>query len=790
MGYLFQSELEQELGQNFINYAGAVNGDRAIPDALTGLKPVARRIMFIMNDEGVSSSKPHRKCAKTVGSVMGRVHPHGDSSIYEAMVRLSQSWVMRYPLIDWHGNNGNIGGDGAAAHRYTESRLSKIAEDGLLANLKKKNVDWQPNYSEDEEEPKTLPALFPNLLCNPNQGIGVALACHWFPHNLKEVGDIIIQYLTDGTLNFDNIAPDFPTGGIIINGKDLKQIYTTGKGKAVIRGKYQIETRAKKTLIVFTEIPYTVRTEELLDEINDACNQGLIMGVDEVRNESNKSGLRIVFELAKDTSEGQVLKQIWKNTNLQKSLSANQVALVDKSPAQLNWKQAIDIYIAHNLDIIKREAEFDLAKALARKEIVDGLLRALEDIDNIIALIKASKSAAAAKDNLIEKYNFTEPQAKAIVDMKLGKLAGLEKVELQNEQAELEQNIKNLNSIINAEEKRRSILEERLSAFVAKYSDKRRTEVTHIEVKPEEKEIAEVIPEDVVVIATQSGLIKKIPLVSFKVQKKGGKGVKSQDDALLDVIKTNTVDTLMFFTTTGKMYRLVVDNVPNGTNVTKGTPISTLIPLENGEKVIAVTSLHRSSTPKYVIFITKNGMIKKTYLEEYMKVKRNAGILALNVKEGDAVVDIIFQDDEDLVLITKNGMSIKFKTDTITPIGRVAMGVKGIALKEDDEVVAGLPVHKETDAVGIFTEGGLGRKTALEEFPIQNRGGKGTIAYKPTESSGVVVGALMLSDEDNVLISGNYSSICISAVEVPLLGKTSTGNIMIKNNKVLSVTKI
>ena len=790
MGYLFQSELEQELGQNFINYAGAVNGDRAIPDALTGLKPVARRIMFIMNDEGVSSSKPHRKCAKTVGSVMGRVHPHGDSSIYEAMVRLSQSWVMRYPLIDWHGNNGNIGGDGAAAHRYTESRLSKIAEDGLLANLKKRNVDWQPNYSEDEEEPKTLPALFPNLLCNPNQGIGVALACHWLPHNLKEVGDIIIQYLTDGTLNFDNIAPDFPTGGIIINGKDLKQIYTTGKGKAVIRGKYQIETRAKKTLIVFTEIPYTVRTEELLDEINDACNQGLIMGVDEVRNESNKSGLRIVFELAKDTSEGQVLKQIWKNTNLQKSLSANQVALVDKSPAQLNWKQAIDIYITHNLDIIKREAEFDLTKALARKEIVDGLLRALEDIDNIIALIKASKSAAAAKDNLIEKYNFTDAQAKAIVDMKLGKLAGLEKIELQNEQAELEQNIKNLNSIISAEEKRRSILEERLSAFVAKYSDKRRTEVTHIEVKPEEKEIAEVIPEDVVVIATQSGLIKKIPLASFKVQKKGGKGVKSQDDALLDVIKTNTVDTLMFFTTTGKMYRLVVDNVPNGTNVTKGTPISTLIPLENGEKVIAITSLHRSSTPKYVIFITKNGMIKKTYLEEYMKVKRNAGILALNVKEGDAVVDIIFQDDEDLVLITKNGMSIKFKTDTITPIGRVAMGVKGIALKEDDEVVAGLPVHKETDAVGIFTEGGLGRKTALEEFPIQNRGGKGTIAYKPTESSGVVVGALMLSDEDNVLISGNYSSICISAVEVPLLGKTSTGNIMIKNNKVLSVTKI
>ena len=790
MEHIIKSDLSAEMGYNFINYQAAVNGDRAIPDVLTGLKPVVRRIIFIMDDEGVSSSKPHKKSAKIVGSVMGRVHPHGDSSIYEAMVRLSQPWIMRYPLLDWHGNNGSISGDGAAHMRYTESRLSKIAEEGLLLNLKKKNVDWKPNYSEDEEEPVTLPALFPNLLCNPNQGIGVAMACNWLPHNLTEVGNLIINYMINNELNYDNMAPDFPTGGIIINGKDLKQIYTTGKGKVVIRGKYTVETRGKKNLIVFTEIPYTVKTEDLLEQINDACNQGIIAGVDEVRNESDKKGLRIVFELAKDASEGQVLKQIWKNTDLQKSLSANQVALVEKSPIQLNWKQAIDIYIKHNLKIIKREAEFDLTKALARKEIVDGLLRALEDIDNIIALIKASKSAAAAKDNLIEKYKFTESQAKAIVDMKLGKLAGLEKVELQNEQAELASDIEKYNRIISAELVRRNILVERLSAFVVKYGDKRKTEVTHIEIKPEEKEIAEIVPEDVVVIATQSGLIKKIPLASFKVQKKGGKGVKSQDDALLDVIKTNTVDTLMFFTTTGKMYRLVVDNVPNGTNVTKGTPISTLVPLENGEKVIAVTSLHRSSIPKYVIFITKNGMVKKTYLEEYMKVKRNAGILALNVKEGDAVIDIIFQDDEDSVLITKNGMSIKFKTDTITPIGRVAMGVKGIALKEDDEVIAALPVHKETDAVGIFTEGGLGRKTALEEFPIQNRGGKGTIAYKPTESSGAVVGALMLSDEDNVLISGNYSSICISAVEVPLLSKTSTGNIMIKNNKVLSVTKI
>ena len=457
MNEIFQSDVKVELGQNFINYATAVNGDRAIPESKTGLKPVHQRILFIMEDEKVSSSKPHKKCAKVVGSVMGRVHPHGDTAIYEAMVRLAQPWVMRYPLIDWHGNYGNQGGDGAAASRYTESRLAKIAEDGLLINLKKKNVDWKLNYSEDEYEPVVLPAIFPNLLCNPNQGIGVAMACHWLPHNLIEVGNLIVKYMKDGVLDFENMAPDFPTGGIIINGKELKQIYATGKGKVVIRGKYEIETRAKKTLIVFTEIPYSVKTEDLLDQINEACTKESITGVEEVRDESNKKGLRIVFELTKDASEGQVLKQIFKETDLQKSLSANQVALVDKTPTLLNWKQCIDIYVKHNIDVVTREAEYDLKKALARLEIVNGLLKALEDIDNIIALIKSSKSAAAAKDNLIQKYGFTDNQAKAIVDMKLGKLAGLERIELQNEKAELDNLVEELDALINSEEKQKGL---------------------------------------------------------------------------------------------------------------------------------------------------------------------------------------------------------------------------------------------------------------------------------------------------------------------------------------------
>ena len=791
MDRIFQSDVKVELGQNFINYATAVNGDRAIPDARTGLKPVHQRIMFIMEDEGVSSSKPHKKCAKVVGSVMGRVHPHGDSSIYEAMVRLAQPWVMRYPLIDWHGNYGNQGGDGAAASRYTESRLAKIAEDGLLANLKKRNVDWRPNYSEDEEEPVTLPAIFPNLLCNPNQGIGVAMACNWLPHNLTEVGKIIARYMEDGDLNFENMAPDFPTGGIIINGKDLKQIYATGKGKVVIRGKYEIETRAKKTLIVFTEIPYTVKTEDLLDQINEACTKELIAGVDEVRNESNKKGLRIVFELSKDASEGQVLKQIFKETDLQKSLSANQVALVDKTPVQLNWKECIDIYIKHNIDIITREAEFDLKKALARLEIVNGLLKALEDIDNIIALIKASKSAAAAKDNLIAKYNFSEIQAKAIVDMKLGKLAGLEKMEIQNEQAELESSIEYYNRIISSEIVRRSLLVDKLSAFISKYGDKRKTEVTHVEIKPEEKEIAEVVPEDVVVMISQNGLIKKIPAGAIKVQRKGGKGVKSADDAVMEAISTNTIDTLMLFSNFGKLYKIVVDNIPNGTNVSKGVPISTLVNLDNGEKIMAATSLYRSSQAQYAIFVTSQGMFKKTRLEEYMSGRNSkTGVAALKLKEGDKVTNITFLNEEDIVLITKDGMSIRFDTKSIAPIGRVAMGVKGIKLNEGDSVIAALPIHKETDTIAVFALNGVGKKTSLKEFPVQARGGKGTYVYKPTEATGELVGAAMLSDEDNVLIVGNYSTICISAKDVPLIGKTGVGNMLIKNNRVMSVVKI
>ena len=778
------SELVNELSQNFIEYAVAVNSDRAIPDTKCGLKPVARRILYGAYVGGRSSSKPHVKCARIVGDVMGSFHPHGDSSIYGAMVRLSQPWIMRYPLIDFHGNQGSINGDGPAAYRYTEARLSKFCEEGMLQGLKKRNVDFIPSYDESTEEPVTLPAIFPNLLCNPNTGIGVAMACNWLPHNLGEVAAAIFDFM-DGKEPMLP-GPDFPTGGIVINQKDIPAIMKTGHGSVKVRGKYKVE----KSNIIFYEIPYGTTIEGLLGEISAVCDAKEVEGISEIRDESNKKGIRIVIECNKGANPDAIANKLYSKTNLQTSISYNQVGLLDKTPVELTLADCCKIYVDHNIDCLIKELNFDLEKTKARLHIVEGLLICLEDIDNVIALIKKSENSAAAKVALMEKYKLSEEQAKSVLAMRLSSLAHMEKIELENEKVELMKTINSIEEILSNRELQIYEIKKRLTEIVKKYGDARRTELTHIELKPEEKEIAEVIPEDVVVVATQSGLIKKVPTASFKVQKKGGKGVKSDDDVILDVIKTNTVDTIMFFTNKGKMYRTVADNIPNGTNTTKGVMISSLVKLDNDERVMAISSLHRKSTPQYIIFVTKNGMIKKSYLEEYTKTNRNTGIAALNVKDGDEVVDIIFQDEEDMVLVTKNGMSIKFATKDVTPIGRVAMGVKGIKLAEGDEVIAALPIHKVTDQIAIFTDGGLGKKVDLNELPTQARGGKGTIIYKPTEQTGNVVGSAMVSDEDLILLSGNKTSICFSAKDIPSLGKTGIGNIMIKNNRVLSVTKI
>ena len=772
-----QNDIRQELSTNFIEYAVACNTDRAIPNAKDGLKPVAKRILWGAEDKTKCvSSKPHVKAAKLVGDIMGTYHPHGDSSIYGALVRLSQNWVMRYPLIDFHGNNGNIIGDGPAHMRYTECRLSKLAEDGLLQGIKKDNVDFIPNYDETTEEPVSLPSVFPNLLCNPNSGIGVAMACSWAPHNLGEVATAINQYLAGEEPMLP--GPDFPTGGIIINSKDIPVIMQTGHGSVKIRGKFEID----KQKIIFTEIPYGTSVEGLMTEIGEVSDSKEIEGIDNIRDESNKKGVRIVIECDKSINPASIVNKLFAKTNLQSSFSYNQVALVDKVPTELNLKDCIKIYVDYNIECIIREIKFDLKKATDRLEIVNGLLRALEDIDNIISLIKSSENATAAKEKLISKYNFTENQAKAILAMRLSSLARLEKVELEKEAKELENKISDLKGILSSEERQKDILKSRLADLVKKYGDTRRTQLTNIEIKPEDKVIEEVVPEDCVVILSQTGDIKRVPQKSFKVQRRNGKGVKTKDDVIMSTISTNTIDNLLLFTKKGKMFKILVDEVPVGTNIAKGTHVGTLINMDSDDEVIAITSLARSNTSKYVVFFTKQGLIKKTLLDEYTKIKRSTGIAAIKINEGDSIVNVEFINEEEILVITRCGMSIHFESKNINPIGRVAAGVKAIKLNENDEVVIGLPIRENDNTVAIFSTKGYGKKTSIKEFNIQGRGGKGSIIYRPNDVYGEIAGATMVSDKDTILLSGQPNSICITATDLPLLTRTSFGNIMVKSN--------
>ena len=756
------NDILNELSTNFIEYAVAVNTDRAIPDSTSGLKPVARRILWGAYEKGYTFSKPHVKSAKIVGDVMGTYHPHGDSSIYGALVRLSQPWVMRYPLIDWHGSNGNIDGDGPAHMRYTEARLSKLAEDGMLFGIKKRNVNFIPNYSEDAEEPLTLPAIFPNLLCNPNTGIGVAMACNFAPHNLCEVAQAIHDYV-DGKEPMLP-GPDFPTGGLIINKNDIPNIMNTGHGSVKIRAKYKVEGQN----IVFYEIPYGTSTESLITEIGKVAEEELD-GIINIRNESNKKGLRIVIECNKNSNPDIIANKLFAKTNLQTSFSYNQVALINKTPTEVNLKDCIKIYIEHNIQCLIKETQFDLDKAKARLEIVDGLLKALENIDNIIAFIKKSASGTAAKDGLIREYGFSEPQAKSIVAMRLGSLAKLEGIELQEEKTKLLETVNLLNEILNSKTKQLETILNRLDDLVKKYGDKRRTELTQIEVQKEEKEIETVIPEDCVVIMTRAGDIKRIPKTSFRIQKRGGKGIKTPDEALLGVISTNTIDNLMLFTDKGKMYRLLVDNIPVGTNASKGQNIHMFTKIEPEENVIAIASLDRQTDAEYVVFVTKKGLIKKTKLEEYKSIKKSTGTQAIKIAENDSIANVMFMKEEEIILITKKGMSIRFPSKSINSIGRVAMGVKGINLAEDDEVLSGFAIEDTNQTLAVINKMGYGKKCNLNEFTIQNRGGKG---LKTIEE---VAGAALVRPDSNLLLIGNTNSICISAMDLPEQSRTTLG---------------
>lgn len=791
MENIIKAPIIKEVEQSFLDYSLSVITDRAIPSAEDGLKPVARRILYDMFDKGYMNNKKFVKCAQPVGDTMGRFHPHGDSSIYGALVWLSQPWNMRYPLIAFHGNNGSRDGDEAAAYRYTECKLSKIGEE-MLADIKKNTVDWQLAYTDEEEEPVYLPGRIPNLILNGTSGIAVAMACSFAPHNLNEVMDAACHVAQNPKCDIKEIldfikGPDFPTGGLIINKDELATAYLTGKGRARMRGEYTIESDKKGDSIVFTSIPYKVSKENLVAEIDKLCEEGKLEGIITIRDESNKDGVRFVIELAKGVATEPIIAKLFKMTRLEDTYSFNQVTLVNKKPQLLNIKQLLEIYIEHQTDVLTRKTKFEAEKIKDRIHILEGLLKALEDIDNVISLIKKSESAAAAKIALMETYNLSEIQAKAILDMKLAKLAKLEKIEIENEKAEKLEELARLEAIlINPI----PTLVEGFKELKKNYGDARRSTITQVATTKEEKEIEFVEPEKCVVIMTEGGLVKRIPSASFRTQKRNGKGVKTQDDITHAVIRTNTIDSLMIFSNKGKMYRLLVNDIPVGTNVSKGQSIKSLINMDMDEEPAVMYSIYRDTDAKYVLFVTKNGLVKKTTLEEYIQTKKKTGIVAINIKEGDELAAVSLIKDEQLILMTSKGMGIRFNSNEITATSRNTSGVKGINLAENDFVVSALPLRNVNDKLAIFANGGMSKSINLTELPVQKRAGKGLICYKISDTTGPIVAATLVEDGDHVLILGDKSSICIEAKDIPNLGRASIGNQVIKNNKVLSVSKV
>lgn len=782
-------DIVDESKECFLQYAEEVLTDRAVPSAEDGLLSVHRKLIWTMAEVlKMDSKSKFKKSASVVGTTLATSYFHGDTACYGALCKIAQPYLMRYPLIDGDGNLGTQEGNGMeAASRYTNCKPSKYA-DLMMKDFNKNVVPLKETYNNEYMEPIVLPSLLPNAIVNGRETIAIGLAHNSLPNNLTEVCNAIIARIKkNSSLTVDEVmeyikGPDFPLENIVVNSKDIRTAFATGRSATSlkVRGKYRIV----KDTIIFDTIPYRTYRNKIKEQITKNIDI-LSEYLEDFSDESNVGINKLVFKVKKGITPEVVVKKLFSLTDLETSLSYNMNYIVNGTPKMCSMSDLIDAYFNHQINVLLAATRYDKDKAEKRAHILEGLIIVINDIDTAIKLIKESADTVEAKKKLIEHFHLDEVQAKAVLDMKLGKLTKLDKNDLIKELEEKRAIIAECNRIINEENYRNEKLIEKVIWLRDKYGDARRTELLNIEVPKEEKEIEEVVPEDVVIIMSKSGLIKKVSVSSFKVQNRNTKGVKSGDDIILDAIKTNTIDIVMLFTSKGKMFRCLADDIPTGTNVSRGTLVSDLVKLDKDEKVMAVTTLHRSSTPKYIIFITKNGMIKKSYLEEYMKTNRNSGIAALKLKEGDEVVNIIFQDEEELVLITKNGMSIRFGTKDINPIGRISQGVIGIKLSEGDEVIAGMPVHKLTDYVAIFSSDGLGKKVNLNEFVIQGRGGKGNIVSKEK-----VVGAAMISDEDNILISGNTSSVCISAKDVPLLGRIAAGNIMIKGNRIISITKI
>ena len=800
-GKIIDRDVENEMKSAYMSYAMSVIVSRALPDVRDGLKPVHRRILYTMHEDGLTSDKPYRKSATTVGDVLGRYHPHGDSSVYDAMVRMAQDFSLRYPLIDGHGNFGSIDGDGAAAYRYTEARMSKMSE-VMLTDIEKNTVDFMPNFDGRLQEPVVLPARIPALLVNGSSGIAVGMATNIPPHNLSEVIDGIIKIIdnketTDEELMSVIKGPDFPTEGIILGREGIKQAYTTGRGKIIVRAEAEIEEMSgNKQRIIVSSLPYQVNKAKLIENIANLAREKRIEGISDLRDESDRNDrVRIVIELKRDANAQVVLNQLYKNTQMQDTFGVIMLALVNNEPKILTLRQCLDHYIAHREQVITRRTKFELDKALARAHILEGLKIALDNIDEVINIIRSSYDDA--KERLMKRFGLSDIQAQAILDMRLKTLSGLQREKIEEEYNELMKLIAHLREILANEQLVLDIIKEELLEIKQKYGDERKTKIVAAE---GEINVEDLIKEEQTVVAlTHFGYIKRMPIDTYRSQKRGGKGITGistrEEDFVKQIFTASTHDTILFFSNKGKLYRLRGYEIPEAGRTAKGTAIVNLLRLDNGEKISAVIPITNFEDGKYLLMATKNGLIKKTALKDFDST-RKTGLLSITLKDDDELIDVRLTDGEDnVVLVTSKGLSITFDEKDVRPVGRSAQGVIGIRLDDKDFVIGMESIIASKDATLLaITEHGFGKRTELSEYRVQNRGGRGVITYKVTPKTGNIVGIrIAKGDEDVMMITDKGTIIRLKVEEISVLGRATQGVTLMRTNdggKVVSIELI
>ena len=783
IGTLLPMDVEDELKKSFISYAMAVIVTRALPDVRDGLKPVHRRILYSMTELGVTPDKPHRKSARIVGDVLGKYHPHGDSSVYDAMVRLAQDFSIRYMMVDGQGNFGSVDGDGAAAMRYTEARLSKISME-MVRDIEKETVDFYPNFDETLMQPAVMPSRFPNLLVNGSSGIAVGMATNIPPHNLGEVVDAVVHMIDHPDCTVDDLmafikGPDFPTGGVILGQRGIYDAYHEGRGRIIVRAKSEIEEMgANRQRIVVTEIPYMVNKARLIEKIAELVHEKTVEGISDIRDESDRNGMRIVIELKRDVNANIVLNYLYKHTQLQETFGAIMLALVDGTPKILSLRQIIHHYIEHQEDVIRRRTQYDLNKAEARSHILEGLLIALDNIDEVVRMIRASRTGAEAKSALMERFGLSERQAQAILDMRLQRLTGLERDKLEAEYAELQRLIAYYKAVLADNLMLRGIIKDEILEIRNRFADERRTEISALDGEIDMLDLIE--EEDMVVTMTHFGYVKRLPKTTYRAQRRGGKGVIAtttrEEDFVEQMYVTSTHDPLMFFTNRGRVYQLNCYEIPEAGRTARGTAIVNLLQLSPGEKVTTMLPIPAEKTEgSYLVMATRQGIIKRTELSEFMNLRRS-GLIAIVLRDDDDLIGVRRTEGNSEILVgTRDGMSIRFHEDDMRPIGRSAMGVRSIELSEGDEVIDVAAVEEGAQVLSI-TENGYGKRTDVEEYRLQQRGGKGIKAMNLTEKTGKLAAQLLVHDEEDLLlitIDGTVIRTPVSSISV--LGRNTQG---------------